>query len=105
MARPPRPVDEGLPNSKDIGLIFYLGAVMVIGTLIVFFLAGGGVYGPGNACIAIAPFATESDAGFSIADCQAGDADAVDAYNKYADDTFANAQTMTFTVFTRVPIV
>ena len=98
MARPPRPVDEGLPNSKDIGLIFYLGAVMVIGTLIVFFLAGGGVYGPGNECT-IAPFATESDAGFSIADCQAGDADAVDAYNKYADDTFANAQTMTFTVF------
>ncbi|MDP6865972.1 MAG: HAD-IC family P-type ATPase, partial [Candidatus Poseidoniaceae archaeon] len=32
MSRPPRPVDEGLPNSKDIGLIFYLGAVMVIGT-------------------------------------------------------------------------
>ena len=45
MARPPRPVDEGLPSGKDIALIFYLGAVMVIGTLIVFFLAGGGVYG------------------------------------------------------------
>ena len=98
MARPPRPVDEGLPNSRDIGLIFYLGAVMVIGTLIVFFLAGGGVYGYGNECT-IAPFATEADAGFSVADCLAGDQQAVDAYNVYAEDTFANAQTMTFTVF------
>ena len=69
---------------------------MVVGTLIVFFLAGGGVYGTGNECT-IAPFATESDAGFSIADCKAGDSEAVDAYNAYADDTFANAQTMTFT--------
>jgi Ca2+-transporting ATPase len=98
MARPPRPVDEGLPNSRDIGLIFYLGAVMVIGTLIVFFLAGGGVYGPGNEC-SLAPFATEADAGFSVADCLAGDEQAMDAYNVYAEDTFANAQTMTFTVF------
>ena len=98
MARPPRPVDEGLPNPRDIGLIFYLGAVMVIGTLIVFFLAGGGVYGPGNECT-LAPFATETDAGFSVADCLAGDEQAMDAYNVYAEDTFANAQTMTFTVF------
>ena len=43
MNRPPRPVDEGLPNRNDIWLIFYLGAVMVTGTLIVFFLAGGGL--------------------------------------------------------------
>ncbi|MBA4734372.1 MAG: cation-transporting P-type ATPase [Candidatus Poseidoniales archaeon] len=98
MARPPRPVDEGLPNSRDIGLIFYLGAVMVIGTLIVFFLAGGGVYGPGNECT-LAPFATEADAGFSVADCLAGDEQAMEAYNVYAEDAFANAQTMTFTVF------
>ena len=70
MERPPRPVDEGLPNGRDIALIFYLGAVMVIGTLIVFFLAGGGVYG--NEC-SLAPFATEADAGFSVDDCLAGD--------------------------------
>ena len=98
MARPPLPVDEGLPNSKDIGLIFYLGAVMVIGTLIVFFLAGGGVYGNGNECT-LAPFATEADAGFSVADCQAGNEEALNAWSTYAEDTFANAQTMTFTVF------
>ena len=39
MDRPPRPVDESLPNLLDLLLIFYLGAVMVIGTLIVYYLA------------------------------------------------------------------
>ena len=39
MDRPPRPVDETLPNLKDLLLIFYLGAVMVTGTLIVYYLA------------------------------------------------------------------
>ena len=96
MERPPRPVDEGLPNGRDIALIFYLGAVMVIGTLIVFFLAGGGVYG--NEC-SLAPFATEADAGFSVDDCLAGDEAALSAWNTYADTTFADAQTMTFAVF------
>ncbi|MGB0786386.1 MAG: cation-translocating P-type ATPase [Candidatus Poseidoniaceae archaeon] len=96
MERPPRPVDEGLPNGRDIALIFYLGAVMVIGTLIVFFLAGGGVYG--NDC-SLAPFASEADAGFSVDDCLAGDEAALSAWSSYADTTFADAQTMTFAVF------
>ena len=39
MDSPPRPVDESLPNQKDLGLIFYLGTVMVIGTLVVYNLA------------------------------------------------------------------
>tara|TARA_B100000614_G_scaffold29828_1_gene23267 strand:+ start:58 stop:600 length:543 start_codon:yes stop_codon:yes gene_type:complete len=39
MDRPPRPVDESLPNLVDLLLIFYLGAVMVAGTLIVYYLA------------------------------------------------------------------
>lgn len=69
---------------------------MVIGTLIVFFLAGGGVYG--NEC-SIAPFAEESDAGFSVKDCLNGDADAISAWESYAETTFADAQTMTFAVF------
>lgn len=42
MDRPPRPVNESLPNIVDILLIFYLGAVMVSGTLLVYYLAGGG---------------------------------------------------------------
>jgi Ca2+-transporting ATPase len=39
MDRPPRPVDESLPNLFDLLLIFYLGAVMVTGTLIVYYVA------------------------------------------------------------------
>ena len=39
MDRPPRAVDESLPNLMDLSLIFYLGAVMVTGTLIVYYLA------------------------------------------------------------------
>ena len=39
MDRPPRPVDESLPNLLDLLLIFYLGAVMVIGTMIVYYVA------------------------------------------------------------------
>ena len=39
MDRPPRPVDEALPNLLDLLLIFYLGAIMVVGTMIVYFLA------------------------------------------------------------------
>lgn len=39
MDRPPRPVQESLPNLLDLLLIFYLGAIMVVGTLIVYYLA------------------------------------------------------------------
>ena len=39
MDRPPRPVTESLPNVMDLLLIFYLGAVMVTGTLIVYYVA------------------------------------------------------------------
>ena len=39
MDRPPRPVDESLPNLGDLFLIFYLGAIMVTGTLIVYYIA------------------------------------------------------------------
>ena len=39
MDRPPRPVDESLPNLIDLMLIFYLGAVMVAGSLIVYELS------------------------------------------------------------------
>ena len=35
----PCPVDEALPNLLDLLLIFYLGAIMVVGTMIVYFLA------------------------------------------------------------------
>ena len=97
MSRPPRPVDEGLPNSRDISLIFYLGAVMVIGTLIIFFLSGGGVV-TDDQC-SLAPFTTAKDAPFNVENCLAGDEVAVNDWENYADDLFAQAQTMTFAVF------
>ena len=109
MSRPPRPVDEGLPNARDISLIFYLGAVMVIGTLIIFYLSGGGVI-TDETC-SLAPFATASDAPFNVDACISGlahasseditlvEKTAIEGWENYADDLFAQAQTMTFAVF------
>ena len=94
MNRPPRPVDEGMPNKNDIWLIFYLGAVMVIGTLIVFFLAGGGI----ETCEGL-PLASDSDLPFNKADCEAGVPSAVDQWEDYSDERFIHAQTMTLSVF------
>lgn len=94
MSRPPRPVDEGLPNFSDMVLIFWLGAVMVTGTLLVFFLAGGGI--DVDDC-GVAPL-TDLDTfdGYDRDACLAGE---VSGVQEYADDKFAYAQTMTFSVF------
>ena len=93
MDRPPRPVDEGLPNGRDISLIFYLGAVMVIGTLSVFYLAGGGL-----ATCEMLPSETTTTA-FDVDACLDGNQQAIDDWQIYADGHFAHAQTMTFSVF------
>jgi len=93
MERPPRPVEENLPNGKDISLIFYLGAVMVTGTLAVFFLAGGGL-----AQCDILPTETTTTA-FDVGACKAGDEAAIQAWQAYADGHFEHAQTMAFAVF------
>ena len=94
MSRPPRPVNEGLPNFSDIILIFWLGAVMVTGTLLVFFLAGGGINGE----LCETPPLTDLDTftGYDRDACLAGD---TLASEEYADGKFAYAQTMTFSVF------
>jgi Ca2+-transporting ATPase len=94
MSRPPRPVDEGLPNKSDIWLIFYLGAVMVTGTLLVFFLAGGGI----ETCEGL-PLAGDSNLPFDQDLCEDGDAGALSDWQNYADDRFVHAQTMTLSVF------
>ena len=94
MNRPPRPVDEGMPNKGDIWLIFYLGAVMVTGTLLVFFLAGGGL----ETCSGL-PLADDADLPFDKVACEAGDDSAILEWEKYADDRFVHAQTMTLSVF------
>ena len=105
MNQPPRPVNEGMPNFKDITLIFYLGAVMVTGTLIVFFLAGGGV----GTC-ELHPLQSTGDAPFDVAVCTLGlqtvseerttaQLEAIATSEAYHDDLFEHAQTMTFSVF------
>jgi len=97
MSRPPRPVDEGLPNFSDIVLIFWLGAVMVTGTLLVFFLAGGGI--DAEQC-EVAPLTNlETFSGYDRAACLDGDVAAVQDSQDYATEKFAYAQTMTFSVF------
>jgi Ca2+-transporting ATPase len=94
MSRPPRPVDEGLPNFSDIVLIFWLGAVMVTGTLLVFFLAGGGI--DGELCETAPLTDLETFNGYDMDACRAGD---TAASEEYANSKFAYAQTMTFSVF------
>ena len=94
MNRPPRPVDEGLPNRNDIWLIFYLGAVMVTGTLLVFFLAGGGL----ETCEGL-PLSDGSNLPFDQTACEAGDEAEILKWESYADDKFIHAQTMTLSVF------
>ncbi|MGY8727960.1 MAG: cation-translocating P-type ATPase [Candidatus Poseidoniales archaeon] len=97
MSRPPRPVNEGLPNYSDIVLIFWLGAVMVTGTLLVFFLAGGGI--DAEQC-EVAPLTNlDTFSRFDRTDCLLGDPTAVQQSQEYADEKFAYAQTMTFSVF------
>ena len=93
MDRPPRPVDEGLPNGRDISLIFYLGAVMVVGTLSVFYLAGGGL-----AECELLPSETTTTA-FDVDACTLDDQGEIDKWQTYADGHFHHAQTMTFAVF------
>ena len=93
MDRPPRPVDEGLPNGRDISLIFYLGAVMVVGTLSVFYLAGGGL-----AECQLLPSETATTA-FDVDACTLGEQSEIDKWQTYADGHFHHAQTMTFAVF------
>ena len=94
MNRPPRPVDEGLPNKNDIWLIFYLGAVMVAGTLMVFFLAGGGL----DTCAGL-PLSDDASLPFDRVACEAGDEAAIAEWENYADERFIHAQTMTLSVF------
>jgi len=97
MSRPPRPVNEGLPNYSDIVLIFWLGAVMVTGTLLVFFLAGGGI--DAEQCEVAPLTALDTFSGYDRAACLDGDATALQESQNYADEKFAYAQTMTFSVF------
>jgi len=67
---------------------------MVIGTLLVFFLAGGGI----ETCNGL-PLADENNLPFDKAACDSGDLEAIAEWSNYADDRFVHAQTMTLSVF------
>ena len=66
---------------------------MVTGTLAIFYLAGGGIAECG-----LLPTETVTTA-FDQAACVAGDQNAIDDWQQYADGHFEHAQTMTFAVF------
>ena len=105
MNHPPRPPDEGLPNRNDMGIIFYLGMIMVIGTLAIFYVSDGPLissdtctkpfaYTDGNEFIS--PFNGEVVFyfdGYGDIACHE------EAWNNYAESSFAQARTAAFAVF------
>jgi len=93
MNKPPRSVDEGLPSLRDIALIFYLGAIMVTGTLLVFYLSGGGL----STCETMPVGSGEPP--FDVDACEAGDSTARSEWQEYSDAKFEHARTMAFSVF------
>ena len=80
-----------------VALIFWLGAIMVAGTLTVFYLAGGGL--DPTSCDTLPLTDADTFNGFDVQACLAGDASAMADAESYADEKFAYAQTMTFSVF------
>ena len=92
MDRPPRPISEGLPNFKDLALIFYLGTIMVVGTLVVYYLAGGAL--PDVPCTGEMPVNGDSGVQF-ITD---GVCDET-AWSDWQQGHLKHAMTMAFGVF------
>jgi len=91
MNEAPRALTEPLPNVMDKRIIGFLGIVMVMGTLAIFSLAGGGLI-TGEACqgldIATSPeFFTEN-----------GECD-LEKWDNYAQEKFEYARTMAFAAF------
>ena len=91
MNNPPRALVEPLPNVMDKKIIGFLGVVMVIGTLSIFALAGGGLV-TGEACD-----------GFSAADSpdlftDSGECDAT-AWDTFSEAKFDYARTVAFAGF------
>jgi len=66
--------------------------------LLVFFLAGGGVWEKGDSCN-LHPLEDEANAPFDVKLCEQGDEVALAQSHDYKNDLFDHAQTMTFGVF------
>ena len=91
MERPPRPLDESLPNGPDMLMIGFLGLVMVCGTLAIFSLAGGSL--PSE--IPCTGMNMTANPAFFDSD---GYCD-VAYWDQYAEQRFYHARTIAFTTF------
>jgi len=93
MNRPPRALDESLPNNADRSLIFMLGFFMFLGTAAVFWFAGGGIVTSDEPCT---EYDGSIDEGYivpSTGECLE------EQWRIDAEDRFVKAQTMAFSVF------
>lgn len=94
MQEPPRPPTEGLPTGFDMLMIAFLGTVMTTGTLLLFFMAEGGIYAGATA-----------DSEPSVDDytnpAYAGENNTFDqaAFNDWAEARFEEARTIAFATF------
>ena len=91
MNRNPRPVTEGLPNKFDMVMIAWLGVIMVIGTLAIFYLADGNLV-TSTPC-------TSSNFGNNDWFLDANGVCDESAWKAGAEERFDNARTMAFCVF------
>lgn len=96
MKKPPRPVDEGLPNGRDLGMMFFLGGIMVIGTLAVFALSGGGL----AVCETLPGQTNPSfDVDACLSESHPNHAEERAIGEAYQEERFQHARTMAFSVF------
>ncbi len=91
MNQPPRALRESLPNPSDKRMIGFLGIVMVIGTLAIFSLAGGGLV-TSEPCSGLT---LDDNPQFFDADgnCDEG------VWIEFAEGKFDHARTVAFTAF------
>jgi Ca2+-transporting ATPase len=91
MNEPPRALTEPLPNVMDKRVIGFLGCVMVLGTLVIFSLAGGGLV-TGEACAGVDAVSSPE---FFL---ESGECD-VESWDTYAQSKFEYARTLAFASF------
>ena len=91
MNQPPRALTEPLPNVMDKRVIGFLGCVMVLGTLAIFSLAGGGLVS-GEACAGVD---AESSPEFFL---ESGQCD-IESWDNFAESKFEYARTLAFAAF------
>jgi len=91
MNETPRALMEPLPNRSDKRLIGFLGLVMVLGTLAIFSLAGGGLV-TAESCHGVT-----QDSSPDLFDSEGG-CDEV-AWDEYSEAKFAHARTVAFAAF------